>query len=1283
MKHVFHSIFVILLALVTVTAFGDDPLQFEEGDLVERWVPENGPAALPIGAPVTATGGNGNPLTYYVAEGDPAGDRFNLNSETGQLRAREVFNYEDLNKIEVTLKVTDDTNIAETTVQINVRNVNEAPNFAQDFGIRMGSMDLAGTPIGEPVSATDPDLTDLNADANPDTPEADPLTYTLGGEYANLFDIDSMTGQLRTIPPANYGGIPGPYIVTVTVSDSHFTHATAITIFLALDPLEVETVDETPPEVNISVPAGVQNSAFNVVITFTEEVSDFEQADLTLSGTAIAGITGWSVTDDTVFTATITPTTSGEVVVSVRADVATDAASNNNTASEAESVTVDMMPPEVRISVPAGVQNDVFNVVITFTEVVSDFDQADLTLSGTSTASITGWLVTDDTVFTATITPATSGEVVVSVGADVATDAAGNNNTASEAESVTVDITPPEVRISVPAGVQKTAFDVVITFTEVVSGFEQADLTLSGTATASITGWLVTDDTVFTATITPTTSGDVVVSVRADVATDATGNNNTASEAETVTVDMPAEVRISVPAGVQNSAFNVVITFTEVVSGFDQADLTLSGTSTASITGWSTPDDTVFTATITPTTSGDVVVGVMADVATDAAGNNNTASEAESVTVDITPPEVRISVPAGVQNSAFNVVITFTEEVSDFNQADLTLSGTSTAGITGWATPDDTVFTAIITPTTSGDVVVSVGADVARDAAGNNNTASDAESVTVDITPPEVRISVPDGVQKGAFNVVITFTEEVSDFERTDLTLSGTAMASIGGWSTPDDTVFTARITPETSGDVGVRVMAGVATDAAGNSNTASDSETVTVDMPPGVSISVPDGVQKSMFDVVITFTEPVSGFAYTDVTFSGTATASIEAWSITDDTVFTATIGPVTSGTLTLRVMAGVATDATGNNNTASEAASVTLDVTPPEVSVSVPDGVQKGAFDVVITFTEVVSHFNQADVMLSGTAIASITGWSTTDDTVFTATITPETSGDVVVSVMAEEVATVTVDMWPPEARISVPNGDQRAAFDVTITFTEVVSGFEQTDLTLSGPVTASITRWSTTDDTVWTATITPTTSGTLTLHIAEGAVTDTVGNTNLANVTAEVSIFLHETPIEGDGNPEVVHTPEEGVHTPEEGVHTSEFVSVCDRTPAVRDAILAAVPGVNDCEDVTAADLASITELRFGGGEMITLQVHDFRGLTGLQYLQLHDTTNLPAGIFDELTALETLSLFNNSLRSLPSDIFDKLTALKELDLLYNRRLDSLPRPSLINSPYWRRSACRAPV
>ena len=42
--------------------------------------------------------------------------------------------------------------------------------------------------------------------------------------------------------------------------------------------------DTEPPSVTIAVPADTQNGAFEVVITFTESVSGFEQADITLSG---------------------------------------------------------------------------------------------------------------------------------------------------------------------------------------------------------------------------------------------------------------------------------------------------------------------------------------------------------------------------------------------------------------------------------------------------------------------------------------------------------------------------------------------------------------------------------------------------------------------------------------------------------------------------------------------------------------------------------------------------------------------------------------------------------------------------------------------------------------------------------------------------------------------------------------------------------------------------------------------------------------------------------------
>ena len=52
-----------------------------------------------------------------------------------------------------------------------------------------------------------------------------------------------------------------------------------------------------------------------------------------------------------------------------------------------------------------------------------------------------------------------------------------------------------------------------------------------------------------------------------------------------------------------------------------------------------------------------------------------------------------------------------------------------------------------------------------------------------------------------------------------------------------------------------------------------------------------------------------------------------------------------------------------------------------------------------------------------------------------------------------------------------------------------------------------------------------------------------------------------------------------------------------------------------------------------------------------------------TALPAGVFDELTALTELSLESNSLTALPAGVFDGLTALTLLNL-HNNSLTALP-------------------
>ena len=133
-----------------------------------------------------------------------------------------------------------------------------------------------------------------------------------------------------------------------------------------------------------------------------------------------------------------------------------------------------------------------------------------------------------------------------------------------------------------------------------------------------------------------------------------------------------------------------------------------------------------------------MTIGVDANVATDAANNQNTAATSKTVSVDVDKPTVTIGVPSGVQNGAFDATITFTESVSNFVQSDVSLRG-SAASITSWrANSSNTVYTATITPTASGTVTIGVAANVATDAANNQNTAATSKTVSIDVDKPTV-----------------------------------------------------------------------------------------------------------------------------------------------------------------------------------------------------------------------------------------------------------------------------------------------------------------------------------------------------------------------------------------------------------------------------------------------------------------------------------------------------------------------------------------------------------------
>ena len=139
------------------------------------------------------------------------------------------------------------------------------------------------------------------------------------------------------------------------------------------------------------------------------------------------------------------------------------------------------------------------------------------------------------------------------------------------------------------------------------------------------------------------------------------------------------------------------------------------------------------------------------------------------------------------------------------------------------------------------------------------------------------------------------------------------------------------------------------------------------------------------------------------------------------------------------------------------------------------------------------------------------------------------------------------------------------------------------------------------------------------------------------------------------------------------------------VCNRTPQVRDAILARIGSGATCSTVTDVQLASIsgtldlrdpTPLDARGqtdDDITTLLVGDFAGLTRLEELDLSENslTTLPPGIFSDLTALTRLDLFDNSLTTLSPGVFSDLTALTRLDLGFNDLTTSMVSRSGLNA------------
>ena len=898
------------------------------------------------------------------------------------------------------------------------------------------------------------------------------------------------------------------------------------------------------PTVTIVPPSGTQTGAFDVTIEFSEGVNGFVQGDITLEPNSLASLTGFTGNDgDTTYTAEITPTTGeqGTLTIDVASNVAETASSEQNQAGSAM-VEVDAKVPTVMLSSTSEDKTSAFDVTITFSEPVNGFEEDDIAFEA-GIGSVQSLTANDDrTIYTARIQPKATGNLKIKVPANVATDAVGNGNRSGNTLEVSVDL-PHAIMVMEPEGEgpYNEAFDVVIMFTESVeSGFGASDITLSPSGLAmvmNVTGSAPT----YTATIMPADrqDGDLGIQVEANAVQDAAATpvSYPASNEVTVMIDTvrPTVESIDVPSDPQSSAFDVTITFSEGVYDFDVSEIQFGGgvTATASLKSGDA-GGSEYVVTITPTSSGDLTIEVDGDAAEDAAGNGNARSDQETVTIDVNAPTVTISnAPVGPEKDAFDVTITFDKTVEDFGASAVTLSPSGLASVTR-VTGSGASYTATITPEDDeqGDLMISVAAGAVQDAAGNGNDASNTVTVTVDKKKPTITFSgIPNTPQNSAFDITITFSENVTGFLGGDIIRSPNNLVNVGVSGSGD--TYTVTITPGNNqeGDVEISVAANAVTDTAGNSNNASRTETLKVDkLRPRVSFSgIPNTPTKDAFTVTITFSEPVTDVAIGDFYTSPTGFVTLSNLTGSDNTAtrqLTLTPGANKDGTVSFGINSMAARDAAGNTSRPGQS-SIDIDTAVPTVTITgAPAAKQKDPFDVTFTFSEEVNGFEVPDgLTVTGPATASLKSGNE-GDSVYVVTITPNANRNGIVTLGlrsgtvtdlagntndASSTHSFTIDTKKPTISFSnIPHlTSQNSAFDITITFSENVGSFGTGDITLtpSGLATVGITG----NDPTYTVTITPLNNqqGNVTIKVEAGAVQDTAGNDNEASDTITVAV------------------------------------------------------------------------------------------------------------------------------------------------------------------------------
>ncbi|WP_042790762.1 Ig-like domain-containing protein [Microcystis aeruginosa] len=269
----------------------------------------------------------------------------------------------------------------------------------------------------------------------------------------------------------------------------------------------------------------------------------------------------------------------------------------------------------------------------------------------------------------------------------------------------------------------------------------------------------------------------------------------------TVTVDI---VNASLNDGTNSSL--VSFEFSEDVTGFDNSDVNVSG---GTLSDFTQVDGNSYTAIFTADDAVETIgsVSVAADSYTDIAGNNGGAGT-DTVTIDTLNPTLAVDIVNASLNDGTNsslVTFEFSEDVAGFDNSDVNVSGGTLSDFTLVdGSSYQATFTADDAVETTGSV--SVAAASYTDVAGKDGGAG-SDTVTIDTLNPTVGINFASQLLTGQnFSTTVTFqfSEAVSGFAASDVTLTNGVLSNFTGSGSSYTATFTATNFQSATGTVAV-----------------------------------------------------------------------------------------------------------------------------------------------------------------------------------------------------------------------------------------------------------------------------------------------------------------------------------------------------------------------------------------------------------------------------------------------------------------------------------------------